>query len=101
MQAKVNIHIMRTRGLVSALTVRVGLEESKSRGLTYYWSDKVCKRGHDGWRYVSQPSACRACVRMRNKAAAYGPVDTAPGALKSSIEDKREAMRLARELNGY
>lgn len=63
MQTKVNIHIMRTRGLVSALTARVGLEEAKSRGLTYYWSDKVCKRGHDGWRYVSQPSACRACVR--------------------------------------
>ncbi len=101
MQTKVNIKIMRTRGLIAADTARVTLEEARERGLTLYWSDSVCKRGHDGWRYVSQPSACRACVRMRNKAAVYGAVDTAPGELKKSIEDKREAMRLERELNGY
>lgn len=44
----------------------VTLVEAKHRGWKYFYIGDVCKKGHKAPRFVSNPSACVDCDRMRN-----------------------------------
>jgi len=75
----------------------VGKERAEEIGQVFYFTGKPCSRGHITWRRVA---SCR-CLQCEQYASSVGRAKAYNGEVESrmlDIDEKREEMRLAREL---
>jgi hypothetical protein len=72
----------------------VSLAEAKARGWPHFWTGEICVTGHRAARYVSNPSVCADCERIKKgKLPIYGKgVPELEEAKKRNYTQKNTAM---------